>query len=97
MPRKRATLDPDTQPDTETVSGITPETLKANSLPVAIATFHKAIISMVDGTPEYQFRHNAPKKSRVASMWYTPHGLLIEQRGRHKMVPLASVADTELL
>lgn len=75
------------------------EMLKVTGIPIKKASFHKTIASLVDGTPEYQYYHpdGTQKKTRKALMWYTPAGLLIEQLGRHKMIPLANVSDTELL
>lgn len=75
------------------------EILKESGLQLKSATFHKTIRSLFDGSPEYTFYspEGTQKRQRKANMWYTPAGLLIEQAGKYKMIPLANVADTELL
>lgn len=75
------------------------ESLKMTGIPVKAAFFHRTVLSMsvAGGTPEHAlYDGGTDKKSRLAKMWYTPSGLLIEQKGLYKMVPLANVSDTNL-
>lgn len=74
-------------------------TLIENGIPVRKATFHRTVLfDYTGGTPEYAFYSKEWSKdvrpNRVANMWYTPHGLICEQNGHFKIVPLATVSDT---
>lgn len=62
-----------------------------------MAVFHRAVRSHM-GEPETAFYNPEPnmKPSRVANMWYTPHGLVCEQKGKYKIIPLANVSDTNI-
>lgn len=78
-------------------------------IPLQMAVFHRTILSHGDkqggtGIPETGLFSPAPKgspmaakPSRTANMWFTPHGIVIEQRGRYKIIPLANVSDTNVL
>lgn len=73
--------------------------LMENGIPIRKAVFHRTVIfDYAGGTPEYAFYSpewsKDIKKNRVAKMWYTPHGLICEQNGHFKIVPLATVSDT---
>lgn len=37
------------------------------------------------------------KPSRTGSIWYTPHGVVVEQHGMYKIIPLSNVKDTDVL
>lgn len=68
-------------------------------IPVRKAVFHKTIIfDYQNSTAEYAYYAanwaKDQKKNRIANMWYTPHGLVMEKDGIIKIVPLANVADT---
>jgi hypothetical protein len=65
-------------------------------IPVKFASFHKAVNSQLGNTPEFNFYEDSNKASRRAKMWYTPHGLLTNQEGKYKIIPLANVADTTI-
>lgn len=73
--------------------------MKDEGLELSKVTFHKTVASLVDGTPEYQFYHptGTHKKSRRAHLWWHESGILIEQNSKAKVLPLADVADNELL
>jgi hypothetical protein len=87
-----------------------PETLKKvkalieMGIPVKFALFRRTVRSNV-GTPESAFyaRETDPKlpnpqPSRIAEMWYTPHGLVTLQAGGiYKVIPLANLVDTIVL
>jgi hypothetical protein len=71
-------------------------------IPIRLAVFHRAVRSGgKDGTPENAFYAKTdkgnPVPSRIAKMWYTPHGLVTEQAGVYKIIPLANVSDTFVL
>lgn len=77
------------------------EELIENGIPVRKAVFHRTVLfDYAGGTPESAFFSpewaQDVKKQRVAKMWYTPHGLVCEQNGMWKIVPLANVSDTTL-
>jgi hypothetical protein len=73
------------------------EELKKIGIPVTRVVFHDTVTSRTPGhAPETALYLEHPKKSRVAKMWYTPHGLLTEQAEGYKMIPLANVKDTDL-
>lgn len=68
-------------------------------IPVRKAVFHKTIIfDYTNSTAEYAYYAATwakdQKKNRIANMWYTPHGLVMEKDGIIKIIPLANVADT---
>lgn len=76
--------------------------LKSMGIPLRKAVFHRTVVSLIGGSPEnafYDDRNQVKKaqKSRQALMWYTPNGLLVEQVGKHKLIPLANVSDTDVL
>ncbi len=64
-------------------------------IPVRFAVFVKPVRSCL-GTPETAFFAQEPnmKSQKVAKMWFTPHGLVTEQKGTYKIIPLANVSDT---
>jgi hypothetical protein len=76
-----------------------------SGIPLHSAVFHRSILShggSQGGEPEtglYSPKNKgaAPKPSRTANLWYTPHGVVIEQKGRYKIIPLANVSDTNVL
>lgn len=70
-----------------------------NGIPVRKAVFHRSVIfDYAGGTPETAYYSadwsKEMKKYKVANMWYTPHGLVCEQNGLFKIIPLANVSDT---
>lgn len=70
-----------------------------NGIPVRKAVFHRTVIfDYAGGTPETAFYCESwskdMKKNKIAKMWYTPHGLVCEQAGLFKIIPLANVSDT---
>lgn len=71
-----------------------------SGIPIRFAIFHRAIRSHM-GEPETGMWDpscdKATKISRVGKMWYTPHGLVIDQGGKFKIIPLANVSDTDVL
>lgn len=75
--------------------------LKASGLKLSKAIFHNTVeshpLNKNDYSPEYALYAVTTKKERKADMWYTPTGLLIEQPGGRKLIPLAQVKDTDLL
>lgn len=76
------------------------EDLKKMGIPVKKVVFAKQILSW-NGTPETHFYSPGLGNidSRVANMWYTPHGLLCEQgpKQNKRIVPLGNVTYAELL
>lgn len=69
-------------------------------VPLKMAVFHRAILSYGtenSGTPETALWSIGGKPMRTAKLWYTPHGLVTEQRGIYKIIPLANVSDTTVL
>lgn len=88
---------------TEVVSA-TPIELKSlidNGIPLRKAVFHTTVIfDYAAGMPMHAFYSEDwskdMKKNKVARMWYTPYGVICEQAGFWKLVPLANVADTML-
>lgn len=85
------------------------EILIESGIPLQMAVFHRTVLSHGDkqggtGIPETGLFAPSPKgspqaakPSRTANMWYTPHGVVVEQRGRYKIIPLANVTDTNVL
>lgn len=74
------------------------EALKKMGLPLSRVVFHDTITSKdKDNLPEFAMYASHPKKNREAKIWYTPHGVLLQQRGGHKIIPLANVKDTDLI
>lgn len=76
------------------------EFMKASGIPLSYCVFHRAILSAMN-EPETALFSETPKSKRKAKMWYTPNGLLIEQRNhlgkmKHKIIPLANVSDTDI-
>lgn len=75
------------------------EKLIENGIPLRKCVFHKTIVSW-NNEPEYAFYapEQGLKKSRIAKMWYTPHGVAWEgEKGIRGIVPLANVSDTRIL
>lgn len=73
------------------------DVLKANGIRLKKVTYHKTVNSS-KGEPEYTFYDGGTHRaSRNARLWYTTAGILMEQGGMHKLIPLANAADTELL
>jgi hypothetical protein len=72
-----------------------------SGIPVRKIVFQTNILfNFNDATPESTFlskdwAKDVPKK-RLAKIWLTPHGLIIEHRGEYKIVPLANVQETTL-
>lgn len=76
-------------------------------VPLQMAVFHRTILSYGGnrgGEPETALFAPAPKgkpptakPSRTANLWYTPHGIVVEQKGRYKLIPLANCSDTNIL
>lgn len=67
------------------------------SIPVSVAVFHRTVQSFgsngIVGEPETAFYapESKSKPSRTAKMYYTPHGLICEQKYGTVIVPLANV------
>lgn len=79
-----------------------PDQIKAlitDGIPLQMAVFQKTVRSgHAAGTPETAFYASGTSVvSRIAKMWYTPHGVVTEQQGVYKIIPLASVSDTIVL
>lgn len=71
--------------------------LVETGIPLQMAVFHRTVRSVL-GEPETAFYSSGSNKpSRTANMWYTPHGLVVEQRGHYKIIPLANISDTIVL
>lgn len=75
------------------------EALVENGIRIRKAVFHRTVLfDYQGGSPEYAFYSpdwsKDMKKTKVAEMWYTPHGLVCSQAGLWKIVPLANVSDT---
>lgn len=72
------------------------------TIPLRKASFHTAIL-MPQNMPETSlFAFGTHKLSRLAKMWYTPMGILIEQKNEkgkveHKIVHAANAYDTVIL
>ena len=69
-------------------------------IPVKRVVFHDTVLSYGDGsqgTPEFAFYATNAKPSRTAIMWYHALGLLLEQKGKYKIVPLANVKEVDLV
>lgn len=68
-----------------------------NAIPIQMAVFHRTVRAHT-GEPESAFFDPdfkpAPKPSKAAIMYYTPHGLVCDQKGKFKIIPLANVSDT---
>lgn len=76
------------------------ETIIGEGLPVSRVVFHDTVLSYGDqasGIPEFAFYATSAKPSRTAIMWYHSLGLLLEQKGRYKLVPLANVKESDLV
>lgn len=76
------------------------QTLIDNGIPLRRAIFHDNILftHCKECSPETslfspEWAKNV-KRFRKANMWFTPHGLVCEQEGEYKIVPLANVKDT---
>lgn len=70
-------------------------------IPLQMAIFHDTVRSFEgNGTPEYQYYHqnkDTHKTSRIAKLWYTPHGVVMEKLGKYKLIPLAALKDSFVL
>ncbi len=69
-----------------------------SGIPLRQAIFNKTVLSWRN-EPENAFYSpqapgRQPKPSRTANLWYTPHGVVTEQGGVYKIIPLANVSDT---
>lgn len=81
------------------------EAMVQTGVPILLAVFHKTVRS-ITGESESAFfdisHKPIPKPSKEAKLWYTPHGVVVEQtlkKGKEvlhhfKIIPLANVADT---
>lgn len=74
-------------------------------IPLQMVTFNRTVRSF-KGEPETAFYHRTghiagpqrdAKPSRTAKIWFTPHGVVTEQDGFYKVIPLANVIDTIVL
>lgn len=67
-------------------------------IPLRKVVFARSVISL-HNEPEFAFYTPEPnvRPSRTAKMWYTPHGVLCEQKCGYKLIPLANVLDTTVL
>lgn len=73
------------------------------SIPIRRAVFHDTVTSST-GEPEFAFYDQekidgkpAAKPSRLAKLYYTPIGLIVDQKGKIKLIPLANVKDSDVL
>lgn len=76
-------------------------------VPLSMAVFNRTVLSYGGNSgaePETALYAPAPKgkaasakPSRTANLWYTPHGVVVEQKGRYKVIPLGAVNDTNVL
>lgn len=77
--------------------------MKAQGLPLASIVVHRSIQSGFDGSPETGFYVAGNNKKKRANLWYTPNGVLMEQKDHqsgalvYKMIPLANISDTVVL
>lgn len=96
------------KPTTKTTNQTTIESLIADGIPLQKVILHRTVTSNSSfkpgvpipgnaGEPEQAFYAINPTKTRTANLWYTPHGVVIEQKGRYKIIPLANVSDTNVL
>ena len=91
-PKKR------TQPTTNGVETSAYSDIKEMGIPVKTAVFHRAINAGPGvGTPDFAlYTSGTNVSSRLATMWYTPHGLICEQKGnKRRIVPLANIVYVE--
>jgi len=80
----------------------TPPELKQlieSGIPLRKVVFGRTVIfEGQNATPEFAFydpNHSQGSiANRKAKLWYTPHGVICEQRGVYKLVPLSNVIDT---
>lgn len=59
------------------------------------AVFHRTVKSS-SGEPETAFYTSGAKPSRTANMWYTPQGLVCEQKSTWMIIPAANVVYVRL-
>lgn len=95
---KKTTETTELTPSALPTPEITIGSIKEFGIKLKSCTFHKAIKSLVDGTPEYTYYDSSnPKANRIAKMWYYRDGVLMAVGDRHKILPLAQIAETEVL
>ncbi len=74
------------------------ESLTENAIELRRCVFFRTISSRGgEGFTESALHNVDTKPSRVGRMWYTPHGVVIEQTRGFKIIPLANVTDTDIL
>lgn len=83
-------MDPETQAKIQALIEI--------GIPLKKVVFSRTVMSF-ENQPEFALFTPEPnlKASRIAKMWYTPHGVVCEQKGLYKIIPLANVLDTVVL
>lgn len=88
-----------TSPTADEIPANSVNALILSGIPLAKAVFHRTVTSRAHGEmPETAFfASGTNNKSRLAKIWYTPHGVVVEQNGKHKIIPLANVSDTNVL
>lgn len=69
--------------------------LKANGIPVINVTFQSAILSGFNAAENRISTISTNKMRNASGMWYTTHGLIIEQNNHRLIVPLANVIQAD--
>lgn len=76
------------------------ESLIEIGIPLQMVVFKsKTVRSFVDGAPQWAFyvKEDGLHRSKVAKMWFTPHGIIISQMDNWKIAPLSNVAEAVFL
>lgn len=95
---KKTQTESETTLSTPPTPEITLGSIKELGIPLLSCTFHKAVQSLIDGTPEYKYYdHGSMKVNRNAKLWYYRDGVLMSAGQKHKLIPLAQVAESEVL
>lgn len=85
-----------TNQDTVDQAQATIDPLTANAVPIIKATFQSAILSGFNAA-EFQLSIRSSNKMRNAdAMWYTPHGVIIDQNSHRFIIPLSNVIQTDV-
>lgn len=68
-------------------------------IPLKMAIFNKTVLSWKNEPENALYSQGSTKVSRTAKLWYTPHGIVVDQGDGafYKIIPLANVSDTIVL
>lgn len=66
-------------------------------IPVSESKFNANVTTQMGGVPEGGFTVKSEKVTRKAEQWYTPHGLIVKQKGKYLIVPLDNVIFAHLI